>query len=79
MLVSDFNYDLPDELIAQEALADRAASRMLHVIRASGAIRDSSFREFAEVLRPDDLLVFNNTKVFPARLFGHRSGARANR
>jgi len=77
VLVSDFNYELPSELIAQDALADRAASRMLRVVREGGAIRDSSFREFPETLRPDDLLVFNNTRVFPARLFGHRSGAKA--
>ena len=77
MLVSDFDYALPPELIAQEALADRAASRMLHLERASGAWRDCTFRDLPELLRPDDLLVLNNTRVFPARLFGHRSGARA--
>lgn len=76
MLVSDFNYHLPEELIAQEPLADRAASRLLHVA-ASGPVRDLCFRDFPELLRPHDLLVFNNTKVFPARLFGRRSGARA--
>ncbi len=77
MLVSDFDYELPPERIAQEPLADRAASRMLHLERGSGAWRDRSFREFPDLLRPDDLLVLNNTRVFPARLFGHRSGAHA--
>ena len=77
MLVSDFNFHLPAELIAQEPLADRAASRMLHVQRDTGKIRDRLFREFPELLREGDLVVFNNTKVFPARLYGHRSGAHA--
>jgi len=77
VLVSDFDYALPPELIAQQALADRAASRMLHLDRASGAWHDLSFRELPDLLRADDLLVLNNTRVFPARLFGHRAGARA--
>ena len=77
MFVADFDYPLPEELIAQEPLADRAGSRLLHLDRRSGALRDRSFRELPELLRAGDLVVFNNTKVFPARLFGHRSGARA--
>jgi S-adenosylmethionine:tRNA ribosyltransferase-isomerase len=77
MLVADFDYSLPEELIAQEPLADRAASRLLRLDRGTGAFEDRSFRELPELLRADDLVVFNNTKVFPARLFGHRSGARA--
>lgn len=77
MLVSEFNYHLPPELIAQEPLADRAASRLLRLDRASGAIDDACFRDFPDLLRPDDLIVFNNTRVFPARLYGRRSGARA--
>ncbi len=77
MLVSDFNYQLPPELIAQEPLADRSASRLLHVDRKSGELRDRSFTEFPELLRPDDLVVFNNTRVFPARLYGRRSGENA--
>jgi S-adenosylmethionine:tRNA ribosyltransferase-isomerase len=75
--VSDFDYALPPELIAQQALPDRAASRLLRLERASGAWQDLTFRELPELLRPDDLVVLNNTRVFPARLFGHRSGARA--
>ena len=77
MLLSEFDYHLPPELIAQAPLADRAASRLLHVDRGRELLEDRTFRDFPELLRPDDLLVFNNTKVFPARLFGHRSGSRA--
>ena len=75
MLVSDFDYQLPEELIAQEPLRDRAASRMLHLWREEKRFEARQFRDFPDLLRPDDLVVFNNTRVFPARLFGHRSGA----
>ncbi len=99
--VSDFDYELPEERIAQEPLEDRAGARMLHLVRpaeevernATGAARDGAaavrdprcaeplsdraFRDLPGLLRPDDLLVFNNTRVFPARLFGRRSGSRA--
>jgi len=75
--VSEFNYRLPEDLIAQEPLADRAASRLLHIQRNSGRLNDRCFRDFPALLQPDDLVVFNNTRVFPARLFGRRSGARA--
>lgn len=77
MLVSDFDYKLPEELIAQEPLADRAASRLLHLSAASGKFEDRQFRDFPEILRADDLVVFNNTRVFPARLYGRRGGLRA--
>src|SRR5271156_808847 len=92
MLVSDFQYDLPPERIAQEPLADRAGSRLLHFTRpgenrlpgvGQGQVRqipswkDRRFREFPGLLRSDDLLVVNNTRVFPARLYGHRSGQKA--
>ena len=77
MLVSDFNYELPPERIAQEPLADRSASRLLHLNRQSGAWQDRCFREFPDLLRADDLLVINNTRVFPARLYGRRSGKHA--
>jgi len=79
VLVSDFDYHLPEELIAQQPLADRAASRLLHVGRERDVLEDRGFRDFPDLLRPDDLLVFNNTKVLPARLYGHRSGSRAQR
>jgi len=77
VLVSDFDYDLPAELIAQEALADRAGSRLLHLQAASGQLADRKFRDFPDLLRPDDLLVFNNTRVFPARLYGRRAGLKS--
>ncbi|HYW40285.1 MAG TPA: tRNA preQ1(34) S-adenosylmethionine ribosyltransferase-isomerase QueA [Terriglobales bacterium] len=82
MLVSDFQYDLPPERIAQEPLPDRSASRLLHLCRLNlnrlpGSWQDRKFREFPDLLRSDDLLVVNNTRVFPARLYGHRSGQRA--
>jgi len=77
VLVSDFDFHLPEELIAQEPLADRAASRMLMLNRCTGAFRDDQFRNFPEHLHAGDVLVLNNSRVFPARLFGHRSGERA--
>jgi S-adenosylmethionine:tRNA ribosyltransferase-isomerase len=77
VLVSDFHYDLPAELIAQEPLADRSGSRMLHLDRQAQTWQDWGFREFPDLLRSGDLLVLNNTRVFPARLYGHRSGERA--
>ena len=70
MLISDFDYDLPDELIAQEPAAERDVSRMLVVDRRDASISDGQFVDLPEYLRPDDVLVLNNTKVFPARLFG---------
>jgi S-adenosylmethionine:tRNA ribosyltransferase-isomerase len=79
VLVSAFDYHLPEELIAKQPPADRADARMLHFQRQSGELLDRSFREFPELLRPDDLLVLNNSRVLPARLFGHRSGSRAQR
>jgi S-adenosylmethionine:tRNA ribosyltransferase-isomerase len=77
VLVSDFHYDLPPERIAQDPLPERAASRMLHLDRRAATQQDRMFREFPDLLRLDDLLVVNNTRVFPARLYGHRSGRRA--
>ena len=77
MQVSEFNYHLPAELIAQEPLTDRAASRLLQVDRSTGSFRDLCFRDFPDLLRPDDLVVFNNTRVFAARLYGRRSGVHA--
>lgn len=70
MRLSDLDFHLPEELIAQQPLADRAASRMLAVDRAAGTFRDSAFSEFPSLLRPDDVLVVNNSRVFPARLIG---------
>lgn len=79
MLVSDFDFVLPEELIAQEPLENRAASRMLVLNRRTGKFADEKFQQFPQHLRPGDVLVLNNSRVFPARLFGHRSGSRAQR
>ena len=73
MLVSDFDYHLPSELIAQEPLTNRADSRMMHLNRRSGTTENRHFRDFTAILRADDLVVFNNTRVLPARLYGRRS------
>jgi S-adenosylmethionine:tRNA ribosyltransferase-isomerase len=77
VLVSDFDFNLPEELIAQEALADRSGSRLLHLSRSSGNFEDRRFTDFPGLLRPSDLLVLNSSRVFPARLYGRRSGLRA--
>jgi S-adenosylmethionine:tRNA ribosyltransferase-isomerase len=77
MRLADFDYHLPEELIAQEALGDRAASRMLVVHRERGYWEDRTFRDLPEYLHPGDCLVVNDSRVFPARLFGHRAGVRA--
>jgi len=72
VLISDFDYELPEELIAQHPLPERDASRMLVVNRATGTFQDRQFTSFAAYLRAGDCLVLNNTKVFPARLLGRR-------
>jgi S-adenosylmethionine:tRNA ribosyltransferase-isomerase len=77
VLVSDFNFRLPEDLIAQEPLAARDGSRLLHLQR-TGGYSDRLFRDFPDLLRTGDLLVFNNTRVFPALLYGHREGVRAH-
>lgn len=73
MRVSDFDYELPPELIAQHPLGERDASRMLVVDRATQSWRDSTFTSLPGRFRPNDVLVLNNTQVFPARLVGERS------
>jgi S-adenosylmethionine:tRNA ribosyltransferase-isomerase len=77
VLVSDFDFPLPPELIAQYPPAERAAARMLHL--QGDSLRDTVFSEFPALLRATDLVIFNDTRVLPARLFGHRSGSRAQR
>jgi len=77
VLVSDFDFNLPEELIAQEALADRSGSRLLHLSRSTGNFEDRKFTGFPSLLRPSDLLVLNSSRVFPARLYGRRSGLRS--
>jgi S-adenosylmethionine:tRNA ribosyltransferase-isomerase len=75
MRISDFDYHLPEELIAQAPLAERDASRMLVVDRRSQTWTDSSFHSFAHYLEPGEVVVINNTRVIPARLLGHRRGS----
>ncbi len=72
MKKSDFHYSLPEELIAQKPLPERSASRMLCLNRHSGELSDRMFADFVDLVAPGDLLVFNNTKVIPARLFGRK-------
>jgi S-adenosylmethionine:tRNA ribosyltransferase-isomerase len=72
MDVRDFDYDLPAELIAQEPPPDRGASRLLILDRETGALTHTHIATLANVLRPEDLVVVNNTRVFPARLIGCR-------
>ena len=77
MNLDEFDYALPEELIAQEPPADRAGARMLVVHRSEGRWEDRSFRDFPSFLRAGDCLVLNDSRVFPARLFGHRAGIHA--
>ena len=72
MQLSDFYYDLPPELIASQPLAERTASRLLIVDGASGSLRDGNFTDVQVLIQPGDLLVFNNTRVIPARLHGQK-------
>ena len=74
MKTSDFDYDLPEELIAQEPAAERDGCRLLVMDRVTGALEDRVFRDIAEYLRPGDLLVANETRVMPARLLGAKRG-----
>jgi S-adenosylmethionine:tRNA ribosyltransferase-isomerase len=69
----DFHFDLPPELIAQQPAVERSASRLLLLDGASGALSDQRFRSLPELLRPQDLLIFNDTRVIPARVFGQKS------
>ena len=77
MKTSDFNYELPEELIAQDPLEDRSASRLMHLDRITGEVEHRHFREVLEYLRPGDCLVVNDTKVIPARLYGRKVGTDA--
>lgn len=72
MRLADFDYELPPGLIAQHPAAERAASRLMHVDGASGAIEDRAFRELVDLVDPGDVLVFNDTKVIKARLRGRK-------
>ncbi|HLW82716.1 MAG TPA: tRNA preQ1(34) S-adenosylmethionine ribosyltransferase-isomerase QueA [Candidatus Acidoferrales bacterium] len=77
MKVNELDYHLPAERIAQRPLEKRDASRMLLVDRASGSFEDRMFRELTELLKGDELIVLNNARVLPARLWGHRIGIHA--
>ncbi len=77
MKITDFQFDLPDHLIAQHPLPERSASRLLSLDRASGGLSDRRFADLPQLLQPEDLLVFNNTRVIPARLWAAKaSGGR---
>ncbi len=75
---SDFYFDLPQELIAQDPLEDRSSSRLLMLDRETGQTRHEIFHNIPQYLRPGDCLVLNNTKVIPARLLGEREGTGAH-
>ena len=77
MNIKEFYYDLPEELIAQDPLADRASSRLLTLDKKSGAFSHHVFRDIVNYLNPGDCLVINNTKVIPARLMGEKEGTGA--
>jgi S-adenosylmethionine:tRNA ribosyltransferase-isomerase len=77
MQLAEFDYHLPEELIAQEPLENRAGARMLVVDRQTGRWEDRQFVDFPEFLGPGDCLALNDSRVFPARLLGHRTGVRS--
>lgn len=77
LLKSDFYYDLPEELIAQDPLEDRSSSRLMVLDKHTGEIRHQIFKDIVSYLKPGDCLVINNTKVIPARLFGAKEGTDA--
>ncbi|WP_423185501.1 tRNA preQ1(34) S-adenosylmethionine ribosyltransferase-isomerase QueA [Alishewanella sp. d11] len=73
MLVKDFSFELPEQLIASEPQAERSASRLLTMNRQTGELGHHIFKDIVTLLNPGDLLIFNNTRVIPARLFGEKS------
>ncbi len=77
MKTSDFYYDLPEELIAQDPLENRSDSRLMMLDKKTGAVSHHVFREIVDYLNPGDCLVINDTKVIPARLIGEKEGAGA--
>lgn len=77
MDVKDFFYELPQELIAQDPLEDRSASRLMVLGREDGSVEHHVFRDIVNYLHPGDCLVLNNTKVLPARLYGTKEGTQA--
>lgn len=77
MNVKDFDYELPEELIAQDPLSDRSASRLMVLDRKTGAVAHRHFSDILDYLAPGDCLVLNNTKVIPARLWGEKEDTHA--
>lgn len=77
MKTSDFYYDLPKELIAQDPLEDRSSSRLLHLSMKDGSIEHRHFTDILDYLKAGDCLVINDTRVIPARLYGHKEGTGA--
>ena len=74
--VTDFDFELPEDIIAQQPPAERGTSRMLTMERSSGALSDRSFTDLPSLLNPGDLLILNDSRVIPARLYAHRANAR---
>ena len=77
MKTADFYYDLPKELIAQDPLEDRSASRLMVLDRETGVVEHRGFKDIVDLLAPEDCLVLNNTRVIPARLYGTKEGTGA--
>ena len=77
MDVKDFDYELPEELIAQDPLEDRSSSRLMVLDKTTGNVEHHIFKDILEYLKPGDCLVINNTKVIPARLYGVKEGTNA--
>ena len=77
MDVKDFDYELPEELIAQDPLEDRSSSRLMVLDRETGEFEHKVFKDIIDYLNPGDCLVLNNTKVIPARLYGAKEGTNA--
>lgn len=73
LTLSDYHFDLPQELIAKYPAKQRSGSRLLHLQRRTGQVHDRQFIDLKEFIQPNDLLVFNDTRVIPARLFAHKS------
>ena len=72
MKVSDFSFQLPNELIARHPMAERSASRLLSLDGQTGALQHLNFTDIVELIKADDLLIFNDTRVIPARMFGEK-------
>ena len=77
MDLHDFDYDLPEELIAQDPLSDRSSSRLMVLNKNTGKLEHRIFRDIIDYLNPGDCLVLNDTKVIPARLYGEKEGTGA--